>query len=51
VAQTIPSILAPAIDVDPLVSEGKLVGAIGCSGGSGSQDEVVARAGAAAFAK
>jgi glc operon protein GlcG len=35
----------------PLVSEGKLVGAIGCSGGSGSQDEVVAKAGVAAFAK
>jgi len=33
----------------PLVSEGKLVGAIGCSGGSGSQDEVVAKAGVAAF--
>ena len=35
----------------PLVSDGKLVGAIGCSGGSGSQDEVVAKAGVAAFAK
>ena len=33
----------------PLVSEGKLAGAIGCSGGSGSQDEVVAKAGVAAF--
>ena len=33
----------------PLVSEGKLVGAIGCSGGSGSQDEVAAKAGVAAF--
>jgi uncharacterized protein GlcG (DUF336 family) len=33
----------------PLVSEEKLVGAIGCSGGSGSQDEVVAKAGVAAF--
>ena len=31
------------------ISEGKLVGAIGCSGGSGSQDEVVAKAGVAAF--
>jgi glc operon protein GlcG len=35
----------------PLVADGKLVGAIGCSGGSGSQDEVVAKAGVAAFAK
>jgi glc operon protein GlcG len=33
----------------PLISEGKLVGAIGCSGGTGSQDEVVAKSGVAAF--
>lgn len=33
----------------PLLDGGKLVGAIGCSGGTGSQDEVVARAGAAAL--
>jgi glc operon protein GlcG len=31
----------------PLVENGKLIGAIGCSGGSGSQDEVVCKAGAA----
>ena len=31
----------------PLVDGGKIIGAIGCSGGSGSQDEVVAKAGAA----
>jgi glc operon protein GlcG len=31
----------------PLVAEGKLIGAIGCSGGSGSQDEVVCKAGVA----
>jgi glc operon protein GlcG len=31
----------------PLVEEGKLVGAIGCSGGTGSQDEVICKAGAA----
>lgn len=30
----------------PLVVGGKLVGAIGCSGGTGSQDEVVCKAGA-----
>jgi uncharacterized protein GlcG (DUF336 family) len=30
----------------PLVEGGKLVGAIGCSGGTGSQDEVVCKAGA-----
>ena len=31
----------------PLVEDGKIVGAIGCSGGTGSQDEVVCTAGAA----
>jgi len=31
----------------PLVESGKLIGAIGCSGGTGSQDEVVAKVGAA----
>jgi glc operon protein GlcG len=31
----------------PLLEGGKLIGAIGCSGGTGSQDEVVAKAGAA----
>jgi glc operon protein GlcG len=33
----------------PLVENGKLIGAIGCSGGSGSQDEVVCKAGAASL--
>jgi glc operon protein GlcG len=31
----------------PLVEDGKLIGAIGCSGGMGSQDEVACTAGAA----
>jgi glc operon protein GlcG len=31
----------------PLIEGGKLVGAIGCSGGTGSQDEVVCKVGAA----
>lgn len=31
----------------PLVEAGRIIGAIGCSGGTGSQDEVVARAGVA----
>jgi uncharacterized protein GlcG (DUF336 family) len=31
----------------PLVDHGMLIGAIGCSGGTGSQDEVAAKAGAA----
>jgi glc operon protein GlcG len=33
----------------PLVADGKLVGAIGVSGGAGHQDDVVAAAGAAAM--
>ena len=33
----------------PLVDGGKLIGAIGCSGGTGSQDEVAAKAGIAAL--
>lgn len=35
----------------PLMEGGKIVGAIGCSGGTGSQDEVVCKAGAAAVNK
>jgi len=31
----------------PLLADGKLIGAIGCSGGTGSQDEVACRAGVA----
>jgi uncharacterized protein GlcG (DUF336 family) len=31
----------------PLVENGKMIGAIGASGGTGSQDEVCAKAGAA----
>ena len=34
---------------DPIVADGKVVGAIGVSGGSGEQDGVVSRAGAAAL--
>jgi uncharacterized protein GlcG (DUF336 family) len=33
----------------PLVEGGRLIGAIGCSGGTGSQDEVVCNVGAAMF--
>lgn len=32
----------------PIMEDGKIIGAIGCSGGTGSQDEVVAKAGVAA---
>ena len=35
----------------PLVEDGKLIGAIGCSGGTGSQDEVVCAAGAGTINK
>lgn len=35
----------------PLVAGGKIIGAIGCSGGTGSQDEVACKAGVAALQK
>src|SRR5580658_7214484 len=35
----------------PLIEAGKLIGAIGCSGGTGSQDEVACMAGAATLKK
>jgi glc operon protein GlcG len=35
----------------PLVADGKVIGAIGCSGGTSQQDGVVAKAGADALAK
>ena len=35
----------------PLIEDGKLIGAIGCSGGAGSQDEVACIAGAATINK
>ena len=35
----------------PIVDGCKMIGAIGCSGGTGSQDEVVCKAGVAALAK
>lgn len=31
----------------PLIEQGKIIGAIGCSGGTGSQDEIACKAGAA----
>lgn len=31
----------------PLIERGKIIGAIGCSGGTDSQDEIVSEAGAA----
>ena len=33
----------------PLIEQGKIIGAIGCSGGTGSQDEVVCKVGAASI--
>jgi uncharacterized protein GlcG (DUF336 family) len=35
----------------PIVENGQMVGAVGCSGGTGSQDEVVCKAGADALMK
>ena len=43
---TLPGVVASRGGI-PLVAQGKVVGAIGCSGGTGSQDEVVCKAGAA----
>ena len=34
---------------NPIIDGGKMIGAIGCSGGTGSQDEVVSKAGIAAL--
>jgi uncharacterized protein GlcG (DUF336 family) len=42
-----PSVVASRGGI-PLVEGGKLIGGIGCSGGTGSQDEVVCKVGAAA---
>jgi glc operon protein GlcG len=35
----------------PLIEEGRIIGAIGCSGGTGSQDEAICTAGAATINK
>jgi uncharacterized protein GlcG (DUF336 family) len=35
----------------PIIENGQMVGAVGCSGGTGSQDEVVCKAGADAVSK
>ena len=35
----------------PLIEDGKVIGAIGCSGGAGSQDEAICMAGAAVINK
>jgi glc operon protein GlcG len=35
----------------PLIEDGKIIGAVGCSGGTGSQDEVICQAGAATINK
>jgi uncharacterized protein GlcG (DUF336 family) len=45
---TLPGIVASRGGV-PLLDGGKIIGAIGCSGGTGSQDEVAAKAGVAAL--
>lgn len=48
--QTIPGILASRGGL-PLIEDGKVTGAIGCSGGTGSQDEAVCLSAAKAYAK
>jgi glc operon protein GlcG len=48
--QTLDGVIASRGGI-PLVEAGKLIGAIGCSGGTGSQDEVACAAGAGALKK
>jgi uncharacterized protein GlcG (DUF336 family) len=40
----------PSIGAVPVISNGKLLGAVGCGGGTGEQDHLCAEAGAAAIA-
>jgi glc operon protein GlcG len=40
----------PSIGAVPLLSKGRVIGAIGCGGGTGEQDHLCAEAGAAALA-
>jgi uncharacterized protein GlcG (DUF336 family) len=40
----------PSIGAVPVISNGKLLGAVGCGGGTGEQDRQCAEAGAAAIA-
>jgi len=46
---SLPNVLASRGGI-PLVADGKVIGAIGCSGGTGSQDEAVCLAAAGAYA-
>jgi uncharacterized protein GlcG (DUF336 family) len=48
--QTLDDIVASRGGI-PLVEDGKIIGAIGCSGGTGSQDEVACAAAAATIGK
>jgi glc operon protein GlcG len=41
--------ISPSQGGVPLVLDGAVIGAVGCSGGSGDEDEAVATAGASAF--
>jgi uncharacterized protein GlcG (DUF336 family) len=40
----------PSIGAVPVISKGKLIGAVGCGGGTGEQDHLCAEAGSAAIA-
>jgi glc operon protein GlcG len=40
----------PSIGAVPVISKGKLIGAVGCGGGTGEQDHLCAEAGAASIA-
>jgi glc operon protein GlcG len=51
VATLDPDVLTASPGGIPIIVDGKLIGAIGCSGGAGSQDAVVCKAGAAAVSR
>ena len=49
VATAVGGQMLPSIGAVPIIVQGKLVGAIGCGGGTGDQDHLCAEAGAAAI--
>lgn len=50
VGSAIPGQLLPSHGAVPIVVDGRMIGAIGCGGGTGEQDQECAAAGAAALA-
>jgi uncharacterized protein GlcG (DUF336 family) len=48
VADVVPGQILPSIGAVPIRAQGRVIGAIGCGGGTGEQDHECAVAGAAA---